>query len=264
MSLDGKVAIVTGASRGIGADIARYLAKHGASVVLAARSVDAAVNERMPGTMREVAASITEAGGTALSIGTNMRDPEAIRACVEQTVARFGRLDIVVNNAVVVAPGRFDTIEDRHIELMWQVGLRGPLQLIRAALPHMRAAGGGDIINVSSGAARFPGPGPYADPPRGAGGADIMYGVIKAGLDRATQGIAMELQDDHIKANSLSPGGLIRTPGTVFARGLGVPEGGYEAAEWMGRMAVWICEQPPTYTGNILFDSDFREQIAHL
>jgi len=264
MPLDGKVAIVTGASRGIGADIARYLSKHGASVVLAARSLETAVNERMPGSLREVEASIAAAGGTALSVATNMRDPEAIRALVDQTVERFGRVDIVVNNAVVVAPGRFDTIEDRHVELMWQVGLRGPLQLIRAALPHMRAVGGGDIINISSGAAHFPGPGPYADPPRGPGGADLMYGTIKSGLDRATQGIAMELQDEHIKANSLSPGGLIRTPGTVFARGLGVPAGGYEAADWMGRMAVWICEQPPTYTGNILRDSDFRDRIAHL
>jgi len=264
MSLEGRVAIVTGASRGIGADIARYLAKHGAGVALVARSVDAAVDPRMPGNMKEVESSIVAAGGAAISIGANLRDAESVRSAVQQTVDHFGRLDIVVNNAVVVAPGRFDSILDRYIELMWQVSLRAPLLLMKEAISHLRNAGGGDIINVSSGAARFPGPGPYANPPRGAGGADVMYGTVKSALDRATQGIAMELQDDSIKVNALSPGGLIRTPGTVFARGLGVPEEGYESADWMGRMAVWICEQPASYTGNIVFDGDFRDRIAHL
>lgn len=264
MTLEGRVAIVTGASRGIGADIARYLAKHGASVALAARSVDTSNDERMPGTMREVEESIKQAGGNAISVRTNMRYGEEIEALVARTVEEFGRVDIVVNNAVVVTPGRLETLPERYLDLMWQVSLRGPLQLIQQAIPHMRTAGGGDIINISSGAARFPGPGPYEKTPQGPGGADLMYGAVKSALDRATQGLAVELQDDHIKANALSPGGLIRTPGTVFARRLDVPEEGYEAADWMGRMAVWICDQPPTYTGHILFDSDMRDQIAHL
>ncbi len=263
-SLAGKVAIVTGASRGIGADIARYLAKHGVSVALAARSVDASNDERMPGTMREVEDSIRAAGGTAISVRTNMRYSEEINALVQRTVDEFGRLDIVVNNAVVVTPGRLETLPERYLDLMWQVSLRAPLQVIQQAIPHMRAAGGGDIINISSGAARFPGVGPYEKTPQGPGGADIMYGAVKSALDRATQGLAVELQDDHIKSNALSPGGLIRTPGTVFARRLGVPDEGFEAADWMGRMAVWICQQPATYTGHILFDSDMRDEIAHL
>jgi len=84
----------------------------------------------------------------------------------------------------------------------------------------------------------------------------------KGGYDRMTQGLALEMQDDHIKVNALSPGGLIRTPGTAFARGLDISEG-FESADWMGREAVWICEQPPTYTGNILFDRDeLRNQVG--
>ena len=222
------------------------------------------MNERIPGSLREVEASISDAGGTATSITTNLRDPESIRACVDQTAERFGRIDIVVNNAAVVAPGRLEALEERHIELMWQVDLRGPLLLIKYALPQLKAAGVGDILNISSGAVRFPGAGPYEEPRRGPGGADLMYGALKSALDRATQALAMELQDDHIKANALSPGELVRTPGTVFARGLDVPEGGYDVADWMGRTAVWMCEQPPTYTGNIVFDNDFRDRVAHL
>src|SRR5262245_46091716 len=194
MTLDGRVAIVTGASRGIGADIARYLAKHGAAVVLAARSVDAPVNERMPGSLSEVEQSIAAAGGRALSVGTNLREPEDIRNCVRAAVERFGGVDIVVNNAAVVAPGRLEALQDRHIELMWQVDLRGPLLLIKEALPYMKQAGRGDVINISSGAARFPGPGPYERTPQGPGGADLMYGTLKAALDRMTQGLATELQ----------------------------------------------------------------------
>ena len=264
MPLDGRVAIITGASRGLGADIARYLAKHGATVVLAARSVEAPLHERIPGSLKEVEASITEAGGTATSIATNMRDTESIRACVEQTAARFGRIDIVVNNAVVVVPGRLEATEDRRIELMWQVDLRGPLLLIKYALPYLKASGAGDILNISSGAARFPGPGPYPDRPRGQISVGFMYGTLKSGLDRATQALAIELQEDRVKVNSLSPGELVRTPGTVFSLGIDVPEGGYDVADWMGRTAVWMCEQPLTYTGNIVFDTDFRDRVAHL
>ena len=263
MPLDGKVAIVAGASRGIGADIARYLAKHGATVVLAARSREAPLNERIPGSLDEVEASITAAGGRAMSITTNLREPDSIRSLVDQTTDRFGRLDIVVNNAAVVAAGRLEAIEDRHIELMWQVDLRAPLLLVKYSLPFLNTVGG-DILNISSSAARFPGPGPYAEPPRGPGGADLMYGALKSALDRATQALALELQDDRIKANALSPGEGVRTPGTVFARGMEVPHGGYDVADWMGRTAVWICEQPLSYTGNIVFDTDFRDRVAHL
>lgn len=260
-ALDGQVAIVTGASRGIGEEIAKHLAKHGASVVVAARSVDAAPDPRLPGTIKSVAAAIEAAGGRAIAIPTDMRDPESITACVEQTIAEFGRLDIIVNNAAVLVPGDIKSVKDRHIDLMWQIDLRGPVLLCKAAVPHMEAAGGGRIINISSAAAISPGPAPWDDP--GVGG--LFYGMVKAGLERFTQGLAVDLQPSDISANVLSLRYRIRTPGNIFAENDPQnPSLDFDSSEWMGRAAAWIAMQPPTYSGNIVFDDDMRDQLAGL
>ena len=139
-ALDGKVAIVTGASRGIGEYIARALAGAGAAVVVAARSTEV-TDKRLPGTIYTVAEHIRERGGRALPIRLDVRDAASITDCVQQTVAEFGRIDIVVNNAAILIPGTIETVQPRHLDLIWQIDLRGPLLLIREALPHMRAAG---------------------------------------------------------------------------------------------------------------------------
>lgn len=253
MSLEGKVALVTGASRGIGADIARHLGRAGASVAVAARS-ETVPDPRLPGTIHTVAKEIEDAGSKALAVRMDVRDPASIAAGVEATVARFGRLDIVVNNAALLVPGTIESIKDRHIDLLWEVDLRGPIYVIRHAIPHMRAAGGGQIINISSRAAVFPGPGPYKDPRKGG----TFYGLLKAALERMSQGLAMELQEDNISVNALSPEGVIKTPGNVFGRNDPQnPNLDFEAADLMGRASVWICEQqPPSYTGHIDFDTD--------
>ena len=116
---------------------------------------------RLPGTVHSVADDIKAGGGQATGIRVDMRDVDGIFAGVERAVAEFGRLDIIVNNAAVQVPGTIETVEPRHLELMWGVDLRGPLMMIGAALPHLRAAGTGHIINISSRAGVFPGPGPY-------------------------------------------------------------------------------------------------------
>ena len=157
MALDGKVAIVTGASRGIGEYIARALAGAGVAVVVAARTTEV-TDKRLPGTIYTVADHIKQRGGRALPVRLDVRDPESITSCVQQTVAEFGRLDIVVNNAAILVPGTLDSVQARHLDLIWQIDLRGPLLLMKEALPHLRAAGEGHIINVSSRAASSPGP----------------------------------------------------------------------------------------------------------
>lgn len=251
-TLDGRVAIVTGASRGIGEYVAKELGRAGAAVVVGARTTEQK-DKRLPGTIYTVAQAIKDEGGRAEGIYMDMREPESISAGVAKTVETFGRLDIIVNNAAILVPGTIETIQPRHIDLIWQVDLRGPILLMREAIPHLKAAGGGHIINVSSRAGVFPGPGPY--PPARRGGA--FYGMIKAGLERLSQGLAMELQEDLISVNVLSPQGRIKTPGNIFAQNDPEnPDLDFEPADAMAKGARWICEQPPTFTGHILFDED--------
>ncbi|MGB4861479.1 MAG: SDR family NAD(P)-dependent oxidoreductase [Tepidiformaceae bacterium] len=256
MELNGKVALVTGASRGIGEYVALELARAGCAVAVCARTEEVK-DKRLPGTIHSVAQAIRDAGGKAEGIFMDMRDPESISAGVAKTVEKFGRLDIVVNNAAILVPGTLEKIQPRHIDLIWQVDLRGPLLLMREAIPHMRKNGEGHIINVSSRAGVFPGPGPYPEARKGG----AFYGMIKAGLERFSQGLAMELQEDKIAVNVLSPQGRIKTPGNVFATNdPNNPDLDFEPATAMAKGARWICEQGPTFTGHILFDEDLAKE----
>ncbi len=259
MSLEGKVALVAGASRGIGADIASYLGRAGAKVGVAART-EQVKDRRLPGTIHSVTQEITDEGGTALAVLLNLRDPESITSAVQKVVDEWGRIDIVVNNAAIFVPGDIETVQDRHIELSFAVNLRGPILTMRAVIPRMKEGGGGHIVNISSRGALFPGPGPY-DTSRRPGG-DVFYGAQKAAIERFTQGQAMLLQDDGIAVNVLSPQGRIKTPGNLFAEN--DPENpnlDFDAADEMGKAAVWICEQPPQkYTGNIVYDEQLCKE----
>jgi citronellol/citronellal dehydrogenase len=260
MALDGKVALVAGASRGIGADIARYLGRAGAKVAVAARTEEQK-DPRLPGTIHSVTQEIRDAGGTAIPVLLNVRDPESIASAVQKVVDEYGQLDIIVNNAAIFVPGTIETVQPRHIELSFEVNLRGPVLLMRTAIPHMRQQGGGHIINISSGGARYPGPGPYPEDRRSRGG-DIFYGAEKAAIEHFSQGQAMRLQGDNIAVNVLSPSGRIRTPGNLFAENdPNNPTLEFESADEMGKATVWICEQQPqAFTGNILYDRDVCEK----
>ena len=252
-ALDGKVAIVTGASRGIGEYIARALAGAGAAVAVAARTTEV-TDRRLPGTIHTVADHIRERGGQALPVRLDIRDPESI-------ASEHGRQILRNFLAAIMVPGSIETIQPRHLDLIWQIDLRGPLLLIREALPHMRAAGAGHIINVSSRVATFPGPGPYQ---RAASGSLSFYGMVKVGLEHYTQSLAMELQDANIAVNVLSPDGGVRTPGFIFAENDPEhPDLDFEPAGYMGAAAAWICEQPPgKYTGNIVFDEELCAEMG--
>ncbi len=263
MSLEGRRALVTGASRGIGADIAKYLARAGASVAVCARSEEQ-TNERLPGTIYSVAQEIVDEGGTAIAVRMDVRDEESIAAGVERTVQELGGLDILVNCAAVQMPGTIDDYEARHLELMWGVNLRGPVRLMHLALPYMREAGIGHIINISSIRGVFPGPGPYGGkrPEQGIVRGSF-YGMLKAGLERFSQAVAQEVEEDNISVNVLSPQGGIRTPGLLYFthRDTPVEDLPFEPADKLARGVVWICEQDPKqYTGNILFDQTLAEE----
>ena len=256
MTLDGKVALVAGASRGIGADVAKYLARAGAKVAVAARTEEQS-DPRLPGTIHSVSKEIRGEGGEALPVVMNVRDRESINNAVDKVIAEWGRIDILFNNAAIFIPGDIETARERQIELSIAVNLLGPIWAMRAVVPHMKAAGGGHIINVSSSGSIPPGPGPYSEEQRSRSG-DLLYGPEKSALEHFTQTQARDLQEHNIAVNVLSPNHLVRTPGNLFAQN--DPENptlDFDVADEMGKAAVWLCQQRADQcTGNIFYDRD--------
>ena len=255
MALNGRVALVAGASRGIGADIAKYLAAAGASVVVAART-EVQQDPRLPGTIHSVVEEIRAAGGEATAAVLNLRDPESIASAVKASVDKYGKLDIVVNNAAIFVPGNLETVQPRHIDLSFGINVMGVILMMREVLPHLRAAGGGHIINISSGGAIFPGPGPY-DTSKVRGG-DIFYGPQKSLIEHFSQAEGWRHQTDNISVNVLAPQGRIKTPGNIMAANSREnPDLDFERADNMGKSAVWICEQPATVlNGSVMYDNE--------
>lgn len=232
--LAGQVALVTGASRGVGAAVATALAAAGASVACAARSTDESP-QRTPGTLDDTVARITEAGGQAIAVPTNLAHPDEVEAMVTTTVERLGRLDLVVNNAAITFVGDLDIPLARH-DLVMAVNLQAPLLAARAAVPHLRAAGGGRILNVSSVAALVPFPGL------------MSYGVSKIALERLTVDLARQLQRDAIAVNCFRIDLPVASEGFV-ANTPGADRSTWEPCEVAAEGILWMLRQPVTYSG---------------
>lgn len=252
-SLEGKVALVTGASRGLGKDIAVSLAMSGASVMVTART-ESDSDSHIPGSLATTVADIQAQGGIASSMRCDVTSEIDIRNTIDGTIEKFGRIDIVVNNAGILIPGGIADLQVKHWDLIFKVNVLGPFLMARAIVPVFEESGSGHIINISSRAAIGPGAGPY-DSPRAEGSA---YGTTKAALERFTQGLAAELSDRNISVNALSPHLPIWSEGGHFFRTKG---GDPDYTGWrmsgkiIGDAAVWICEQSSDQvTGQILYD----------
>ena len=204
MSLQNKVAIVTGSSRGIGKAMALSLARAGANVVVAARTETARPNT--PGTIHATAAEIEALGAKALAVQCNVREEESIYAMTQRTLDTFGRIDVLVNNAGVGTYRTFLETNVREWDLLMDIDLRAPFICCKAVAPAMIDQGGGSIINISSHAATniFSS---TIGAQRDAGIALMgqAYGAAKAGLERFTWGLAAELGPYNIAANVLKP-----------------------------------------------------------
>jgi len=183
--LSGRVAIVTGGSRGLGRALALGFAKAGARVVVASRKADAC---------QRVVDEIEAIGGVALARPVRMQDPSEVRTLVDATIERFGRLDIVVNNAATVLDRTITTLDETAFVGAFTTNLLGPLLLVQAAVPHLAASGHGSVINIVSIAASASSPGRYLYPP------------VKAGLAQATRSLARDLGPQGIRVNAISPG----------------------------------------------------------
>lgn len=200
----GKIAIVTGASRGIGKAIALGYAREGATVVVAARS-ETAPSERLPGSIHETVEQIEALGGRALAVRCDVTDEASVNAMVETAMSQFGRVDVLVNNAAVDFPSKVADMPLKRWEIIFRVGLTGPFLCSRAVLPAMIAQRGGSIINITS----------HAGSERGSGtvGYSAAYAAAKAGLDRFTWALAAEVGRHNIAVNALMPSKVIDTEG---------------------------------------------------
>jgi citronellol/citronellal dehydrogenase len=241
-TLQGKVAIVTGSSRGIGRSIAHGLAKAGCNVVVVGKSTES--TEKLPGSIFTVAAEVEALGASALPVQVDVRDAEQIENMTAKTLERFGRIDVLVNNAGALHwAGILDT-PPKRFDLVMDVNVRAAFLCCRAVLPAMIRQGGGHIINMS------PPLDPAILPNR------VAYGISKLGMTLLTQGLAEELRPHNVAVNSLWPVTIIESQASIN-HGLGTP------AMWRKADILTDCvlrlaqKEPSEVTGQALLDEDF-------
>ena len=216
MSLEGKVAIITGSSRGIGKAMALGLAAEGAYVVVAARSEES--RPMLPGTIHPTVAEIEDAGGKALAVPTNVREEDSIRNLVDRTLDELGAVDVLINNAAIGSYTPFLEMTVKEWDLVMSIDLRAPFIACKAVAPIMIEQGGGSIINISSHAATN-----IFSSTLSADSDDIAligqnYGAAKVGLERLTWGLATELGPYNIAVNVLKPLRPVITEGFLAQR----------------------------------------------
>jgi NAD(P)-dependent dehydrogenase (short-subunit alcohol dehydrogenase family) len=251
LPLEGKVAIVTGSSRGIGKVTAITLAKDGADVVVCARSETAG---EWPGTIGETATAVEAVGAKVLALRMDITQDEDIENVVEATMKRFGRIDILVNNAGLTGGGPFLETSPAQLDEFYRINVRGPFVLAQLGARRMAESGGGVIVNISSGAARSPAP-PTGESRRG-GGTGVVYGMSKAALDRFSGGIASELFEQNIAVVTLYPGFTVVE--RTIAQGRDPSRG--ESPETTAKAVAFVCRDPMTHTGQVYRSRDIVDQ----
>jgi NAD(P)-dependent dehydrogenase (short-subunit alcohol dehydrogenase family) len=248
--LRGQVAVVTGASRGIGEAIARRFAMAGAKVVVSARTVDPD-DHYLPGTISETVARIKAAGGEALAVRADLANPDDRRELIEQAEKAFGGVDILVNNAAITYFIPVEEFPEKRFRLMMDVQVWAPFELSQRVLPGMKERGRGWILNISSHAALHP-----QKTMAGRGG--TVYGMCKAALERFTTGLAQEVYDHGIGVNVISPG-LVATPGVMHHRLINESnKDRVTPVEHMAEACLRLCHgDPKAITGRI----DYADQV---
>jgi NAD(P)-dependent dehydrogenase (short-subunit alcohol dehydrogenase family) len=250
--LDGKVVVVTGASRGIGAEIAKVFAADGGRVVCAARTLHEGEHP-LEGSLETTVAAIREAGGEATPVAVNISEQSECEKLIQTARDTYGPIDVLVNNAALTY---FVPVKDYPVNKWmrsWAVNFHAPFMLSQLALQDMIPRTSGAIVNISSGAAIGPGRGPYGEQQQLGGG--TCYGAEKAALERFTQGLAAEVYRYGISVTCVSPSQVVPTPGTVFHKlvsGMDDPRG--EPPELMAKAALLLATEPlDTVTGRVTY-----------
>jgi 3-oxoacyl-[acyl-carrier protein] reductase len=244
VDLDGRVAIVTGASRGIGRALAVGLAARGAAVVCAARTVTVRPGG-LPGTIHDTAEAITAAGGRALAVQCDVGVPSDLDALVARTLQAFDRVDVLINNAMAPTRGSFDEMTLEMWDASMTTNVRSLFLLAKLVVPPMTQHGGGSIVNISSGGADHRA---TAMMPPGF----VTYVVAKAAMERFTTALAPEVSARGVTVNALRPG-AVRTEQATHELGADFDWTGWTEPEAVVPPVAYLASQIATgFTGRVL------------
>jgi len=256
-ALDGRVALVTGASRGIGRAIARRFSAEGAAVVLNASRIGR--HGDLAGTLEEAVSEIQAAGGKAAALVADLTDAEARMGLIERAGEAFGPIDVLVNNAAgakMRLPSESTTEERRF---MFDLNVNAPVDLAQQAIPGMKQRGGGWILNISSATSMQPVV-PYRDSKLAAW---IIgpYGASKAALDRYTQALAHEVAEHDVFVNALAPVAIVLTQGADYVRDIARKNPDMvEPVEVMAEAALELCTG--RHVGRVVFSRNLLHEVG--
>ncbi|MEZ4280983.1 MAG: SDR family NAD(P)-dependent oxidoreductase [Myxococcota bacterium] len=255
--LEGRTVLVTGASRGIGAAIAKRFAAEGAKVAITARTLDQ--HDHLPGSLRETAEWIGKHGGRAVPIVGDLADAKDYDRIVAAAVAALGPIEVLVNNAAAAFYLPFDKLSETRFRVAYAINVHAPWRLSQLVVPGMRARGEGWILNISSATSAHP-----TLPYRDFDGLSFLYGSTKAALERFTAGLAAAEQKHGVWVNSMAPVGAVPTEGTE-ALGV-VPDEALaiaESREAMAEAALALCvTRDPKLTGRIAYCTPILEELG--
>lgn len=260
--LEGRTAVVTGASRGIGQFIAELFAAEGARVVCTARTLNEGEHKLLEGSLARTVETIRQNGGEAVAITSDVSVEESCEELIAKAREAFGPVTVLVNNAALNYYLPTETYPTSRWLRCFAVNVHAPFILSKLVLPDMKAAGMGAIVNVSSGSAIGPGRGPYADHTVRGG---VMYGATKAALERFTQGLAQEVaQYGNIAVTAYSPSQVVPTPGTVHHKlvsGMDDPKG--EHPSIMAKAALLLASEPAAkVNGRVCYSQEILAEFG--
>ncbi|KAH8268090.1 hypothetical protein KR026_000054 [Drosophila bipectinata] len=248
--LAGRTLFITGASRGIGKEIALKAARDGANIVVAAKTAEP--HPKLPGTIFTAAAEIEKAGGKAHPCVVDVRDENQVRKAIQEAVAKFGGIDIVVNNASAISLTSTPDTEMKRYDLMHNINTRGTFLVSKECLPYLKKSNHAHILNISP---------PLSMKPKWFG-PHVAYTMAKYGMSMCVLGMAEEFKDQGIAVNALWPRTAIQTAAIEMLTGP-------ESAKWSRKPEIMadaayaiLCKEPRQLTGQFLVDDEVLESVG--
>jgi len=247
MRFEGRVAFITGASRGVGKVIALALAKQGCDIVAASKSIES--TDKLPGSIHDTADEVRAMGRRALGIRVDVRDERTVEEGIDQTMQELGRIDFLINNAGALHWHGMTGTPMNRFDLVMGVNARGAYACSYFALPHMLKAGYGHIVMMS----------PPIHPE--AAGGKIAYLISKFGMTLIAHGLADEVRDQNVACNALWPATLIESQATIN-HGLGGPAVWRKADILADATVEILSREPKEYSGNAVIDEELLRETG--